>query len=129
MASPELFPSNTRQSCRVYSELPHLHLEISHLLEPESDEEDLPPYPGNVEQEGGEVELIGYTVQRGRLGRDNSISGTEHPGQSGSKDDVTAVWYRRTSSEDRSCTLGRREAKDRASVGEQDTSDSCTTDV
>lgn len=114
MASPEMFPSNPRH---VYTELPHLHREISHLLaEHESDEEALPTY--DELEEGGAIEIIH------RLGRDNSVPATEPTGedQSGSKGDehLPSVCYRRTSPE---------RSKGRPSLEEQPPNSHCTTDV
>ena len=89
MASPEMFPSAPRQSNRVYSELPHLHREISHLLgDPDSDDENLPGYE--------ELERRGMI----QISTHSSVPGTtrDQPGSKQEEEDhFPAVWYRRSS--------------------------------
>lgn len=146
MASPDLFPSNARQQSRGYSGVPHLHREISHLLgDPESDDEDLPPYPG-LPRLDGVVEFC-FGSPPGERRRSNSkerhVSESEQPSCQ-----ISAVWYRRwpTSSssspnvrdlEEASdnqatiCTLERQNSKEspRPALERMDTSSSFVTDV
>ena len=146
MASPDLFPSNARQPSRGYAGVPHLHREISHLLgDPDSDDEDLPPYPG-LPGRDGVVEFC-FGEPSGERRRSNSkerhVSESEQPSCQ-----ISAVWYRRWPTEVSStpnvpdleaasdnqgstCTLERQNSKDspRPSLERMDTSSSFVTDV
>lgn len=148
MASPDLFPSKERhQSSRGYAGSPHLHQEISHLLgDPDSDDEDLPPYPG-LPGRDGVVEFC-FGPPPGERRRSNSkerhVSESEQPSCQ-----ISAVWYRRwpgsasstpnvrdleSASENQAttCTLERQNSKEtpqRPRLERMDTSRSLVTDV
>lgn len=146
MASPDLFPSNARQQSRGYSGVPHLHREISHLLgDPESDDEDLPPYPGLPCRDGVIEFCFGDPSGDGRRrnSKERHVSESEQPSCQ-----VSAVWYRRlpsrassstyvhdfeTASESQAttCTLERQNSKELTSptYKRMDTSSSFVTDV
>ena len=92
MASPDLFPSKERQTSRGYAGSPHLHQEISHLLgDPESDDEDLPPYPGLSSRDGTIEFCFGPAPVEGRRSpKERHVSESEQPSCQ-----ISAVWYRR----------------------------------
>ncbi|KAJ7394074.1 hypothetical protein OS493_003748 [Desmophyllum pertusum] len=96
MASPDLFPSKERQQSRGYAGVPHLHREISHLLGgPESDDEDLPPYPG-LPGRDGVVEFCFGPPSEERERRRSSHSKERHVSESEQPScQISAVWYRR----------------------------------
>ena len=144
MASPDLFPSKERQQSRGYSGVPHLHREISHLLgDPESDDEDLPPYPGLPGRDGVVEFCFGPPSDERRRShsKERHVSESEQPSCQ-----VSAVWYRRwptgasstpnvrdleSASENQVTTLERHDSKETARPGYErmDTSSSFVTDV
>ena len=93
MASPDLFPSNSRPQSRGYSSVPHLHREISHLLggDAESDDEELPPYPGLPHRDG----TVEFLPERPSRERRTSGSKKRHDSESDNPFQISAVWYRR----------------------------------
>lgn len=93
MASPELFPSNARQQGRSYAGVPHLHREISHLLgDPDSEDEEPPPYPGLPPRDGVVEFCFGdpSTERRRSNSKERHLSESEQPSCQ-----ISAVWYRR----------------------------------
>ena len=144
MASPDLFPSKERQTSRGYAGAPHLHQEISHLLgDPESDDEDLPPYPGLSSRDGTIEFCFGPApVERRRSqSKERHVSESEQPSCQ-----ISAVWYRRgpgdassspnvldleSASENQASTLERQNSKEtsRPRLERMDTSSSFVTDV
>lgn len=149
MASPNLFPSKERQQSRGYAGVPHLHREISHLLgDPESDDEDLPPYPG-LPGRDGVVEFCFGPPSEERERRRSSHSKERHVSESEQPScQISAVWYRRwptsassspnvrdleSGSENQAtiATLERQNSKEtpRPQLERMDTSSSFVTDV
>ena len=143
MASPDLFPSKERQTSRGYAGAPHLHQEISHLLgDPESDDEDLPPYPGLSSRDGTIEFCFGPAPVEGRRSpKERHVSESEQPSCQ-----ISAVWYRRgpgavpsspnvrdldSASENQATTLERQHSKEtsRPRLERMDTSSSFVTDV
>ena len=144
MASPDLFPSKERQASRGYAGAPHLHQEISHLLgDPESDDEDLPPYPGLSSRDGTIEFCFGPAPTEGRRSqsKERHVSESEQP-----PCQISAVWYRRgpgaapsspsvldleSASENQATTLDRQNSKvtSRPRLERMDTSSSFVTDV
>lgn len=143
MASPDLFPSKERQTSRGYAGSPHLHQEISHLLgDPESDDEDLPPYPGLSSRDGTIEFCFGPAPVEGRRSpKERHVSESEQPSCQ-----ISAVWYRRgpgaapsspnvrdldSASENQATTLERQQSKEtsRPRLERMDTSSSFVTDV
>lgn len=144
MASPDLFPSKERQTSRGYAGAPHLHQEISHLLgDPESDDEDLPPYPGLSSRDGTIEFCFGPAPVEGRRSqsKERHVSESEQPSCQ-----ISAVWYRRgpgaalsspnvrdleSASENQATTLERQNSKEtpRPRLERMDTSSSFVTDV
>ena len=145
MASPDLFPSKERQqSSRGYAGAPHLHQEISHLLgDPDSDDEDLPPYPGLPGRDGVVEFCFGPPPgeRRRSHSKERHVSESEQPSCQ-----ISAVWYRRwpgaassspnvqdleSSSENQATTLERQNFKEttRPRLERMDTSSSFVTDV
>ena len=144
MASPDLFPSKERQQSRGYSGVPHLHREISYLLgDPESDDEDLPPYPGLSGRDGVVEFCFGQPSDERRRShsKERHVSESEQPSCQ-----ISAVWYRRCSTdapsspivrnlesslENEVTTLERRDSKETVQPVFQrmDTTSSFVTDV
>lgn len=144
MNSPDLFPSKERQASRGYAGAPHLHQEISHLLgDPESDDEDLPPYPGLPSRDGTIEFCFGPAPVEGRRSqlKERHVSESEQPSCQ-----ISAVWYRRgpgaapsspnvlnleSASENQATTLDRQNSKEtsRPRLERMDTSSSFVTDV
>lgn len=140
MASPDLFPSNARQQARGYAGVPHLHREISHLLgDPDSDDEELPPYPGLPTRDGVVEFCFGDPSRERRSNsKERHISESEQPSCQ-----ISAVWYRRLPSPNvqeletnldnngTSFTLSGQNSKDspRPNLERMDTSSSFGTDV
>lgn len=146
MASPDLFPSNARQQSRGYAGVPHLHREISHLLgDPESDDEDLPPYPGLPSRDGVVEFCFGAPTQERRRSnpKERHVSESEQPSCQ-----ISAVWYRRwptsassspnvqdleaaSDNQGTTYTLERQDSKDfpRPILERMDTSSNFVTDV
>ncbi|PFX16991.1 tolloid-like protein 1 isoform X1 [Stylophora pistillata] len=144
MASPDLFPSKERQQSRGYSGVPHLHREISHLLgDPESDDEDLPPYPGLPGRDGVVEFCFGQPSDERRRShsKERHVSESEQPSCQ-----ISAVWYRRwptdastspnvrnleSASENEVTTLERQDSKETVQpvFHRMDTTSSFVTDV